>query len=83
MTNTESKDRAGVVVRVQPQGDEVLPEASEEFVATPHIQDLADRALAYLGVGYAVHLAMHLTHVAPRDGGMSEEAILLPGRSWS
>jgi len=46
-----------MVVRVQPQGDDVVPEASEEFVATPHIQALADRALAYLEVGYAVHFA--------------------------
>jgi len=57
MVDTESKDLGGMVVRVQPQGDEVLPEASDEFVATPHIQALAERALAYLGVGYAVHFA--------------------------
>ncbi len=57
MVNTESKDRGGVVVRVQPQGDDVLPEASDEFVASPHIQALAERALAYLEVGYAVHFA--------------------------
>ena len=42
---------------MQPQGDDVLPEASDEFVSTPHIQALAERALAYLGVGYAVHFA--------------------------
>jgi nitric oxide reductase NorQ protein len=48
----------GHVVRVQPQGDDVvMPEASDEFVATPHIQALAERALAYLEVGYAVHFA--------------------------
>ena len=32
-------------------------EASDEFVASPHIQALADRALAYLEVGYAIHFA--------------------------
>ena len=53
-------DRGGfgtVVLRMQPQGDDVLPEASDAFVATPHIQMLAERALAYLEVGYAVHFA--------------------------
>jgi gas vesicle protein GvpN len=57
MVDTESRDRGGAVVRVQPQGDDVLVEASDEFVASPHIQALADRALAYLEVGYAIHFA--------------------------
>lgn len=57
MVDTESREIEGAVVRVQPRGDDVLPEASDQFVATPHIQALADRALAYLGVGYAVHFA--------------------------
>jgi nitric oxide reductase NorQ protein len=57
MVNAESKDRGVAVVRVQPQGDDVLVEASDEFVASPHIQALADRALAYLEVGYAIHFA--------------------------
>jgi gas vesicle protein GvpN len=42
---------------VQSQGDDVQVEASDEFVASPHIQALADRALAYLEVGYAIHFA--------------------------
>lgn len=46
-----------VMFRVQPQEDRVLPEPSDEFVVTPHIQDLTERALAYLDVGYAVHFA--------------------------
>jgi len=46
-----------MVVRVQPEGDNVLPEASDEFVATPQIHALAERALAYLEVGYSVHFA--------------------------
>lgn len=57
MVDTDSKDLGGGVVRVKSQGDDVLPEASDEFVATPRIQALAERALAYLGVGYAVHFA--------------------------
>ena len=44
-------------VRIQSLGDSVLPEASEEFVSTDHIQDLTERALAYLEAGYAVHFA--------------------------
>jgi len=35
----------------------VLVEASDEFVVSPHIQALTDRALAYLEVGYAIHFA--------------------------
>lgn len=57
MVETENKDLRELVVRVQPEADDVLPEASDEFVATPYIQALADRALAYLEVGYAVHFA--------------------------
>jgi nitric oxide reductase NorQ protein len=57
MVDTESRDLMEALVRVQPDRDDVLPEASDQFVATPHIQDLAERALAYLEVGYAVHFA--------------------------
>jgi gas vesicle protein GvpN len=42
---------------VEPVGQSIAPEPSEEFVLTPHIQALTDRALSYLGVGYAVHFA--------------------------
>ena len=52
MMETVSQE-LGEVVRVQPQGDDVLPEPSDGFVATPHIQALAERALAYLEIGYA------------------------------
>jgi len=37
--------------------DNVQPEASEEFVCTPLVESLADRASAYLDAGYPVHLA--------------------------
>ncbi len=43
-------------VRIQ-ANDNVLPEASEEFVCTPYVQGLTDRALAYLEIGYPVHFA--------------------------
>jgi len=42
---------------VEPVGQSIVPEPSKEFVLTPHIQALTDRALSYLGVGYAVHFA--------------------------
>jgi len=57
MVNTVTSDFSAVVVRLRPTGDDVQPEPSDEFVATPQIQALADRALAYLEVGYAVHFA--------------------------
>ncbi len=44
-------------VRVQTSDDTILPEASEEFVLTPYVQNLAEHALAYLEAGYAVHFA--------------------------
>jgi gas vesicle protein GvpN len=57
MGNTLSKDFGETVVRVQPDGDNIEAEASDQFVATPHVRALAERALAYLEVGYAVHFA--------------------------
>lgn len=42
---------------IQPEGHSIVAEPSEEFVLTPHIQALTDRALSYLNVGYAVHFA--------------------------
>ena len=57
MVDTNSSEHMALTVRVQPEDDHVLPEASEEFVATAHIQDLTERALASLDVGYAVHFA--------------------------
>ncbi|MBZ5545812.1 MAG: gas vesicle protein GvpN [Acidobacteriia bacterium] len=41
----------------EPDGPSIVPEPSEEFVLTPHIQALTDRALSYLDVGYGVHFA--------------------------
>ena len=39
------------------ENEPVLPEPSEAFVVTPYVQQLTERALAYLDVGYAVHFA--------------------------
>jgi nitric oxide reductase NorQ protein len=57
MANIDAAAQTATTVRVQPEGDQVLPEPSPEFVATPHVQALTERALAYLDVGYAVHFA--------------------------
>lgn len=37
--------------------DNVVPQASEEFVYTPHVRNLTDKAMAFLNVGYSVHFA--------------------------
>lgn len=37
--------------------EQVVPEASKEFVSTAYIKDLTKRALVYLEAGYAVHFA--------------------------
>ncbi|MBI4715970.1 MAG: gas vesicle protein GvpN [Nitrospirae bacterium] len=42
---------------VHERGDNILPEPSEEFVSTAYVQDLTERALAYLETGYPVHFA--------------------------
>ncbi len=55
MSREEIKGLAMATLRVQPDEDSVLPEPSEEFVLTPYVQELTERALAYLQVGYPVH----------------------------
>ncbi len=46
------------IVRVRANdSDNVLPEPSDEFVLTPYVQELSDRALTYLQAGYAVHFS--------------------------
>jgi nitric oxide reductase NorQ protein len=37
--------------------DNVVPQASEQFVFTSHVRSLTDRAMAFLNVGYSVHFA--------------------------
>jgi len=38
-------------------GHNVLPQPSEQFVCTPYVQELTERALTYLEVGYPIHFA--------------------------
>jgi len=42
---------------IRPDGEGVEPEPSEHFVCTPYVKDLADRAMAYMAVGYSVHFS--------------------------
>jgi gas vesicle protein GvpN len=51
-----------------------VPSASSDFVLTPYVQDLTDRALAYLNVGYAVHLS------GPAGTGKSTLALHIASR---
>lgn len=55
MNREDLQGLAVATLRVQPDDDSVLPEPSEEFVLTPYVQELTERALAYLEVGYPVH----------------------------
>jgi gas vesicle protein GvpN len=60
--STPFEDRSSLVVddeiiQVSADNEDVLIEASDQFVNTPYVQILTERALTYLSVGYAVHLA--------------------------
>ena len=37
--------------------DNVVPQASEQFVYTSHVRNLTEKAMAFLNVGYSVHFA--------------------------
>lgn len=55
MGDNELSNGLATTLRLQTDGDNILAEPSEEFVLTPYVQEVTDRALAYLGAGYAVH----------------------------
>ncbi len=57
MNGDDAKLASVASVIIEPEGHSIVPEASDEFVLTPHIVALTDRALSYLNVGYAVHFA--------------------------
>lgn len=44
-------------VRVQTDGDNIVPEPGDGFVSTPYVEEITERALAYLEAGYAVHFS--------------------------
>ena len=54
---TKSKTTPIVVPPTKTMTADFIPQPSPDFVITPAIQDLTDRAMAYLNVGYAVHLS--------------------------
>ena len=45
------------MARVQVSGDSVRPEASDSFVFSPYVEQVTQRALAYLTAGYPVHFS--------------------------
>ena len=56
--NGDNGDTAlATTVRVQADGDNILPEPGDEFVLTPYVQEITERALAYLKAGCAIHFA--------------------------
>ncbi|MGB6064510.1 MAG: gas vesicle protein GvpN [Desulfomonilaceae bacterium] len=57
MSGADSKI-ASIAREVIPTNDDgIVPEPSDRFVCTPHVEELTDRAMAYLEVGYSVHFA--------------------------
>jgi len=56
--STKVNSATATIQRVAaPKSDKVVPEASTSFVETPYVRGIAERALAYLHVGYPVHFA--------------------------
>ncbi len=47
----------GNTVRVQTEGDNILPEPSSGFISTPYVDEVSERALAYLQAGYPIHFS--------------------------
>ncbi len=56
MNGDNSGTAVATTVRILAE-DSVRPEPSDEFVCTPYVEEVTDRALAYLEVGYPVHFA--------------------------
>jgi gas vesicle protein GvpN len=71
-------------VRVEDRGDAFVPTPSDSFVATPQVERVSERALAYMDAGYPAHLTgvagtgktSLAFHVAARLG---QPAVLLHG----
>ena len=57
MNGDDTGAALATTVRIQSNSDNILPEPSDEFVATPSVQELTERALAYLNAGCAIHFA--------------------------
>ncbi len=57
MINPDTQLEALDAEVISPDEDNVMPEASDQFVNTHYVQELTERAMAYLAVGYSVHFA--------------------------
>jgi gas vesicle protein GvpN len=54
---TEAVESADEVAPEAASDSVFLPEASDGFVSSPYVEDLTQRALSYLEIGYPLHLA--------------------------
>jgi gas vesicle protein GvpN len=45
------------IVRIPTEKDNIMPEPSEAFVSSPYVEQVTERALAYINAGYPVHFA--------------------------
>jgi nitric oxide reductase NorQ protein len=55
-TAVDGRSRRVIQDKVVHAPDRVWPQASKLFVATPQVEEIVERALAYLGAGYPVNL---------------------------
>lgn len=56
-TAPTSTETVPAEARHEPDIESVAPEAGRDFVVTPRVRELTDRALTYLQIGYPVHFA--------------------------
>jgi nitric oxide reductase NorQ protein len=56
MNGDNTGTAVAAMVRIQAD-DNVQPEASNEFVCTPYVEEVTERAVSYLEAGYPVHFA--------------------------
>ncbi len=57
MNQNGHEDALAAPATVYAGGETILPEPSEEFVVTTYVEQVTERALAYLEAGYPVHFA--------------------------
>lgn len=57
MNDQPFKEPPATTVRVQTDDDNILPEPSDEFICSPYVEQITERALAYLKADYPVHFA--------------------------
>jgi len=57
MTENALKVVSATTVRIQAKDDNVVPEASDEFVSSTFVEQVTKRAMAYIRAGYPVHFS--------------------------